>query len=78
MNKPSILTLALVAALAAGSAQAALTKQFQPDNTATQVAKKGADDRQKDDRGGRRLSDDSLGEQVAREGGVRRGKGRGI
>ena len=75
MNKTSILTLALVAAFAAGSVQAAQTTPAQAASIATQIAKKGADDRQKDDRGGR-LSDDSRGEQVAREGGVR-GRGRG-
>lgn len=77
MNKTSLLTLTIVAVFAAGSAQAGLTQPSQSGSTAVQVAKKGADDKQKDDRGGSRLGDDSRGEQLAREGGVR-GRGRGV
>lgn len=77
MHKPSILMIVLAAAFAAGSSQASQTVQTQATGISIQIAKKGADDRQKDDRGGNRLSDDQRDEQVAREGGVR-GRGRGI
>lgn len=77
MHKPSILMIVLAAAFAAGSTQARTAVAAPSLTDSVQIAKKGADDRQKDDRGGNRLRDDQRDEQVAREGGVR-GRGRGI
>lgn len=75
MNKTSILSLTLVAIFASGSAMAA--PAVEQSGAVTQLARKGADDRQKDDRGGSRLGDDRQSDELAREGGVR-GRGRGI
>lgn len=77
MHKPSILMIVLAAAFAAGSTQARTTVAAPSLTDSVQIAKKGTDDRQRDDRGGNRLRDDQRDEQVAREGGVR-GRGRGI
>ena len=76
MKKTSILALTLVTFFAT-SAHAGLNSVPKEDSITIQVAKKGADDKQKDDRGGSRLGDDSRVEQIAREGGVR-GRGRGV